>query len=580
MAKVLLRLACILASLADVGFTTWTPIRPYKDPIIPGFNPDPSCTRVGDQFYCVNSSFNSFPGIPVYTSRDLINWEQIGKLIICNVLSRPEQLPQMAQIYGFTSGIWASTIRYNNGTFYVTTTLVWDKFAQDDPMRWDNMMFTTRNIYGDNWSDPVHFSPGFQGYDVSLFWDDDGKTYVQGSHAWHVLPGIWQYEIDLSNGTIWNPEVLWTGTGGIAPEGPHVYKRDGYYYLLIAEGGTGLNHMVTMARSNGSIHGPYEPCAHNPVLTNANTTEYLQTVGHADVFEDTEGNVWAVALATRNGTWDYPMGRETVLVAVAWEKDQYPLFNPFDPIRVTVDMAGPLPPPRPIPDGGTLVGHDQAITFSANEPLPRQLVYLRLPTPSSYILSPPSHPNSLCLLGSAANLTGPDGMSGTSTFVGRRQEHVEFTSDVILQFEPGQVGEEAGITVFLQQLQHFDLGVVSLNSTAERYIRLKTTTKNSTDGDMSDPLSLPGLVKLPESAGDSLKLKVQAVDASTYVFSYAEEGLRKPEWNVVGYGDASEVSGGFTGTIIGMYATGNGRNSTTSACFSTFSYRGVLNGYV
>ncbi|TFK50995.1 hypothetical protein OE88DRAFT_1660173 [Heliocybe sulcata] len=573
----MLRLACVLfAALAEVARSTWTPIRPYKDPIIPGFNPDPSCTCVGDQFYCVNSSFNSFPGIPVYTSRDLTTWEPIG-----NVLSRPEQLPQMAQIYGSTSGIWASTIRYNNGTFYVTTALVWDKFAQDDPTRWDNLIFTTTDIYGDNWSDPIHFSPRFQGYDVSLFWDDDGSTYVQGSHAWQVSPGIWQYEIDLSNGTIWNPELLWTGTGGLAPEGPHIYKRDGYYYLLIAEGGTGLNHMVTMARSSGTIHGPYEPYAHNPVLTNANTTEYLQTVGHSDVFDDIEGNVWAVALATRNGTVDYPMGRETVLVPVVWEKDQYPLFNPYNPVRVTVDMEGPLPPPRPplqTPDGGTLVGHSQTITFSTNTSLPRQLIYFRLPDPSRYVVAPPSHPTSLCLLGVSANLTGPDGISGTSTFIGRRQEHVEFTADVDLSFSPQQVGEEAGVTVFLQQLQHFDLGVVALNSTEERYVRLKTTTANSTDGDMKDPLSRPGLVKLPESVGDNLRLRVQAVNASTYVFSYAEQGNGKP-WNVVGYGDASEVSGGFVGTIIGMYATGNGQNSTAPACFSTFSYTGVPNVY-
>ncbi|EPQ55149.1 hypothetical protein GLOTRDRAFT_76437 [Gloeophyllum trabeum ATCC 11539] len=555
--------ALLLIALAELSASrAWPGDRPYKDPIIPGFNPDPSCTRVGDQFYCVNSSFNTFPGIPVYTSRDLIHWEQIG-----NVLSRHEQLPQLAQVYGFTSGIWASTIRYNNGTFYLTTTLVWDKFAADDPTRWDNMIFTTTDIYGDNWSDPIHFSPLFQGYDVSLFWDDDGKTYVQGSHAWHVSPGIWQYEIDLSNGSISNSEVLWTGTGGLAPEGPHVYKRDGYYYLLIAEGGTGVNHMVTMARSNASIHGPYEPYTHNPVLTNANTTEYLQTVGHADVFDDTEGNVWAVALATRNGTWDYPMGRETVLVPVVWETGAYPLFNPADPLR-----------PLAHPDGGVLVGHDQTITFSPNRSLPRQLVYLRLPNPSAYILAPPSNPHSLCLIGSAANLTGPDGISGTSTFIGRRQEHVEFTTDVDLQFSPGQDGEEAGITVFLQQLQHFDLGVVALNGT--RYMRVKTTTHNSTDGDMADPLSRPGMVELPGNVGHDLKLRVQAVNASTYVFSYAESGQGAGEgWNVVGYGDASEVSGGFTGTIIGMYATGNGRNSTSQACFSTFSYRGVQNVY-
>ncbi|KDQ50865.1 glycoside hydrolase family 43 protein [Jaapia argillacea MUCL 33604] len=564
-------LAVVVLCFGTLVSSATTP-SPYKNPIIPGFNPDPSCTRVDDRYFCVTSSFNTFPGIPVYTSRDLIQWEQIG-----NVFSRPEQLPMMAQEFGFTSGIWASTIRYNDGTFYITTTLVWDKLAQGDPSRWDNLIFTNTDIFANNgngWSDPIHFSPGFQGYDVSLFWDDDGKTYVQGSHAWRVQPGIWQYEIDLTNGSIWNPEVLWTGTGGIAPEGPHVYKRDGFYYLLIAEGGTGLNHMVTMARSNGSIHGPYVPYENNPVLTNANTTEYLQTVGHSDIFDDTEGNFWAVALATRNATVNYPMGRETVLVPVVWETGQYPLFNPIDPGRVTVNMTGPLPlslPPLQPPDGAVLSGQDQVITFSPDTPLPRQLVYLRLPDASKYTLAPPSSPDSLCLYGSLANLTGPDGISGTSTWLGRRQQHVQFVAEADMQFDPQVVGEEAGVTVFLQQLQHFDLGVVALGSNGERYVRLRTQTANATNNDMTDPLSSPGMVQLPKGV-DKVTLRVEAVNASTYAFSYAEYG--SSSYQIVGYGAASEVSGGFTGTIVGIYATGDGKDATVPACFSRFAYYG------
>ena len=141
-------------------------------------------------------------------------------------------------------------------------------------------MFTTTDIFAGAWSDAVHISPPFEGYDVSLFWDDGGCAYMQGSHAWRVQPGIWQYNIDLDTVTISNASVLWTGTGGLAPEGPHIYKKDGLHYLMIAEGGTGVGHMETMARSKDGVWGPYLPYDKNPVLTNANTSEYREHQTH------------------------------------------------------------------------------------------------------------------------------------------------------------------------------------------------------------------------------------------------------------------------------------------------------------
>lgn len=247
-----------------------TNLKAYNNPIISGFAPDPSCIRVNEQYFCVTSSFSVFPGIPVYTSRDLVQWQQIG-----NVLSRPEQLPHLALVNQTTGGIWAATICEHDGTFFVTSTLVFDGEPQTNPDRWDNLIFTTKDIFANNgngWSDPVHFS--FYGYDTSLFWDDDGSVYVQGSHAWHIFPAIQQYKIDVSTGNaLSEPIILWNGTGGLAPEAPHVYKRDDGYYLMIAEGGTGVGHMVTMAKSL-NIAGPYTGYTHNPVLTNANTTEY------------------------------------------------------------------------------------------------------------------------------------------------------------------------------------------------------------------------------------------------------------------------------------------------------------------
>ncbi|KAL1839110.1 hypothetical protein VTK73DRAFT_4127 [Phialemonium thermophilum] len=323
----------------------------YLNPILPGFHPDPSCIFVpewNDTFFCASSSFNAFPGIPLHASKDLQNWKLVG-----HVLNRREQLPALAETNRSTSGIWAPALRYHSGTFWVVTTLVSDELPQTDISRWDNIIFQAKDPYDpSSWSIPVHFN--FTGYDTSPYWDEDGKVYMTGAHAWQILfvsrfpplpwfagpngllspvvlplsPAIQQAEANLDTGEVGEWRTIWNGTGALAPEGPHIYRKDGYYYLMIAEGGTGLNHMVTMARSK-NIHGPYEADPLNPVLTNANTTSYFQTVGHADLFQDPSGNWWAVALSTRSGSRyvNYPMGRETVMTPVTWRTGEWPRFS-------------------------------------------------------------------------------------------------------------------------------------------------------------------------------------------------------------------------------------------------------------
>ncbi|KZO97805.1 glycoside hydrolase family 43 protein [Calocera viscosa TUFC12733] len=585
-----LALSALVYSVCTIaGSTSVLPgqaLKSYINPVIPGFSPDPSCTRVNGTFYCVNSSFNAFPGNPLYVSRDLQHFKQIG-----NVISRPEQLPGLANTNGSTSGVWAASIREHGGMFYVTTTLVYDNMPQQNLSRWDNILFTNPDPIGNpnGWSDPIHFY--FPGYDTSLFWDDDGKVWVQGSHAWQIYPQIQQYQIDLSNGQslTGDPIMMWNGTGGLAPEGPHVYKKEGWYYLLIAEGGTGLNHMGTMARAQ-NITGPWESYEHNPVLTNANTSLYLQTVGHTDIFNDTAGNYWAVALSTRNGTKNFPMGRETVMVPVDWSGD-WPVFNGATPGHAYIQMQGPLPAVESAVEGeslayeqstGHLAGADEWELFAPGSTLPVHYLYLRLPDTSKYAISPEGHPYSLSLLGSWRNLTGTDGRTGNPTFVGRRQTQVRFESQVDIEFAPQLDGEEAGLTVFLQQAAHFDLGVVSLSASSasqqgypppgngtdmSRYIRLRTITVNSTHQGTVDPISTPMILPLNLSTTEPVKLtlRVQAPNESSYLFSWSETSSNA--WNVIGSGDATQ-------TIVGMFASGNGINSTTPAYFSNFIYSG------
>ena len=311
----------------------------YSNPILPGFFPDPSCIFVPDHddtFFCASSSFSAFPGIPIHASKDLQNWK-----LVSNVLNRPDQLPALAITNRSTSGIWAPALRYHNGTFYVMTTLVFDEAAADNSSRWDNMFFTSKDPFSSSsWSDPIHFN--FVGYDTSPYWADNGTVFVQGSHPWKVTPGITQTTINLTSGEVGSDlQFIWNGTGGLAPEGPHIYRMDGWFYLMIAEGGTGLTHMETIARSR-MINGPYTPNPNNSILTNANTSQYFQTVGHADLFQDAAGNWWGAALSTRSGPnfTTYPMGRETVLYPVTWRTGDWPILQP-----VRGEMSGWQMPP-------------------------------------------------------------------------------------------------------------------------------------------------------------------------------------------------------------------------------------------
>ncbi|KAF2136174.1 glycoside hydrolase family 43 protein [Aplosporella prunicola CBS 121167] len=537
----------------------------YTNPIFPGFHPDPSCIFVPEwnsTFFCATSSFLAFPGIPIYASRDLQNWKLIG-----NVLSRPEQLPELANTAKQTSGIWAPTIRYHNGTFYLATTLVHDDKDAADPARWDNIVFSSNDPYdASSWSDAVHFD--FAGYDTSLFWDEDGQAYATGSHYFRVRPGMDQATIDLKTGDVGEFATIWTGTGGHAPEGPHVYKKDGYYYLMIAEGGTGVTHMETIARST-AINGPYTANPANPILTNANTTEYFQTVGHADLFQDASGAWWGVALATRSGPKHvtYPMGRESVLYPVTWDEGQWPVLSP-----VRGSMEGWTFPPSDtaIPGNGPFISSPDAVDFDPGSDLPLHFLHWRFPQADAYAVSPPGHPNSLRLKPSTLNLTGYDADTapGGQTLIARRQEDTYLTFSVDLEFSPEQKDDEAGVTVFLTQNQHIDLGLVLLptNGSLTPHLRLRSQSSNSVPGPVT--LSLPASWQQ-----QSIRMEIKATNDTHYAFS-AGPTTNTSEKQTVGYVPASAVSGGFTGALVGVYATSNGGNGTSEAYVQRWRYEG------
>lgn len=510
----------------------------YRNPVIPGYHPDPSVCRVGDDYYLVNSSFQYFPGVPLFHSRDLINWEQIG-----NVLDRASQV----LLQGATSwqGIYAPTIRYHDGTYYMITTNVGNG---------GNFMVTATDPRGP-WSEPLWLQQ--QGIDPSLFFEN-GKCYMVSN------PGdaIWLCEINPATGEqLTESRQLWQGTGGRYPEGPHLYKKDGYYYLLISEGGTEYGHMITIARSR-NIYGPYTPNPDNPILCHQRRItqgSQIQGTGHADLVEAADGSWWMVFLAFRTYGGNYHhLGRETFLAPVAWPKDGWPVVNG----NGTVDtlMQVPTLPQHPVqrPMG--------RFTFPKSLDDPGWL-YLQNPeadmaevvartTGDNHGGSVPA--KTFLRLKAGKSLTDNDRPS----FIGRRQESAVFTLETLIPiFETTTVGAEAGLTVYQINDGHYDL-FVRVNADRSRSVALRCKLK-AIDYIVAE-------CPLPFEASGDTRLRVRS-DGSMYVFEYAQKG--SDAWQLLGSLDclllSSEVAGGFTGVVLGLYASSP---EPSEALFQYFDY--------
>lgn len=523
----------------------------YYNPVLPGWHSDPSCIQVNGTFYCVTSTFISFPGLPIYASKDLINWKHIS-----HAWNRESQLPGYSwATVGQQRGMYAATIRYNRGTFYVICEYL------DGPGN-AGVLFKSTNPFSDSsWSNPVTFP--VSKIDPDIFWDDDGRVYV-------ATQGIQLQEMDIDTGRMGTARALWNGTGGVWPEGPHIYKKDGYYYLLIAEGGTAQDHAVTIARAR-SITGPYTAYSRNPILTNRRTQEYFQTVGHADLFQDVQGNWWGMALATRSGPAykSYPMGREAVLFPVTWKTGDWPVLQP---VRGTMSGWQLPAPSHDLPGDGPFNSDPDVYDFPEGEPIPRNLVYWRVPLDAAF---------SVAAGGGLQVVLGRNDLSGAPggthrgaraiSFVGRRQTHSLFTFSVDLSFAPQAAGQEAGVVAFLTQSAYIQLGVVLVNS--QLTFRFKTSSGQAkTSAVPSDWVAKP------------IRLQIQMETPNQYTFAAmlaSDTGTK----TVLGTASAELLSGGtgsFVGALIGVYATCNGAGSgiacppnTPNAYFKRWRYTGA-----
>jgi alpha-N-arabinofuranosidase len=501
----------------------------FQNPIIPGFNPDPSICRVGEDYYLVTSTFEFFPGVPVYHSRDLVNWSLIG-----HCLTRRSQLNVENCLA--SRGIWAPTLRHHEGVFYMITTVM-----NGGELR--KFLVTATDPAGE-WSEPVWIDQ--PGIDPSLLFDDDGKVYVTSNGSGPTREGIFQAEIDVRTGALLSENrVIWGGTGGAYPEAPHLYKIKGRYYLVIAEGGTAYGHMVTVARSD-SPWGPFESCPRNPILTHRHRCDHIvQGTGHADLIQAADGSWWAVFLAFRISTqFFHHLGRETFLAPVSWSDDGWPMIGRDGRVELVMDSPGFAAPQKP--------SLPWSADFSATR-LGLAWHYLRNPADGAVSLS--ARPGHLRLLGTATALheTGP------LALVALRQTEWTMTFRTTLAFEPAAENEDAGLTAYYFNERH--VAVAVSRRAGVRMVRAWFRL-----GEFSVPVG-----EHPCPAG-LVTLAIHG-DDKNFRLGY-EAGGDFVELGRVPCSHLSVESApiGFTGVMLALYASGNGTPSTAPADFASADY--------
>jgi xylan 1,4-beta-xylosidase len=502
------------------------------NPILSGFYPDPSICRVGEDFYLVNSSFSYFPGVPIWHSKNLADWKQIG-----NVLDRESQIPLGG--CGHSAGIFAPTIRYCNGTYYMITTNVTGG---------GNFIVTADNPAGP-WSEPYILGENAPGIDPSLFFDEDGTCYYVGTRPnpegvryngdWE----IWVQKLDLlTMKLIGEKPAVWKGAlkDVIWPEGPHLYHIGEYYYLMIAEGGTGPNHAVTVARSK-NVFGPFENNPNNPILTHRHLgKDYpIIFVGHGDLVDDNQGNWYMVMLASRKCEGYSGMGRETFLAKVTWE-DEWPVVNPG---------IGKLEDVVELPFENQKSTQKRVQTLKEFSEKSYDVVMLRNADRSFYdttqgILKLKYLPLTMKDLGSPA-------------YLGLRQLDYNYEAVLDITVYNPSVSEETGLVILQSNEYHILLRVKKAEETADALVIQLVKCLRGKDNILSEVEH--SQKKVDATTRITLRIKGHGQQADFCAFI---ENQEIPVLNNVDIHEMStEVAGGFVGNTIGVYATSNGKLS-------------------
>ena len=597
----------------------------FGNPILPGFYPDPSICRAGDDYWLVTSSFSYFPGIPIFHSLDLVNWEQLG-----HVLDRPSQLDLDG--VGHSQGIYAPTIRYHDGLYFLITTLVGKQ---------GNFIVTARNPAGP-WSDPYWLEDA-PGIDPSLYFSEDGRVWVTGTAEapnaeYRGDNEIWMRELDLSRMKLTGPRFgLWRGAAKKAhwPEAPHLYKIGDWHYLMIAEGGTEYNHAVTIARSR-DLTGPYEGNPANPILTHRHLGKGspIWNAGHADLVQTQTGEWWMVCLASRPYGGSFRnMGRETFLAPVVWE-DEWPVVSPgtgklefgyaspdvgnaLAGHRFEIDLYRSVDEPRKAgADANASRDFIQTVTLStrpascggctgraggccgtsgrsgaSGNRVPGAMAVAAEPSGTGYIcefdgfdadrlayafnmLRTPREPwwSLTARPGFLQMRLRPVylGEQANPCFVGRRQQHMTFTVTAELEFNSDSEGQSAGLALLQSDAWHMRFAVVRAeNGIQARLIRCE----NSIPVVVAEA-ELAELDELCEN-GLRLMLRIEAEEQELrFLCGFEESRLAVLAEHIDARMLSTDMAGGFVGTYVGMFAEGENPTGITVADFDSFSYEG------
>ena len=499
----------------------------YKNPVVKGFFPDPSVCFAEGKYYLVCSSFQYFPGVPLFESEDLVNWTQIGY-----VLTRTEQI--MLDKIPSSGGVFAPTIRYHDGRFYMVTT---------NDTTHENFYVYTDDIRG-KWSDPIPVDQG--GIDPSLLFDDGHVYFVSNGSDDFGDSGVVQCEIDIATGKkLSASKCIWHGSGGRYLESPHVYKIGDYYYLMAAEGGTEYGHMVTYARSK-SIWGPFDSYPKNPVLTNRNKAPYIiQGIGHGDLVQDRNGGWHILTLGFRQIHMLQPfhhLGREVFLMPVTFGADGWFTAGLDGTADEEYEIEGDFEQ-KPL---GTL-------TFE-NTRWDVDWSYLRKPVPENYELSA----DKALLHGSKITLFDTD----SPTFIALRQRDFCFELSVRIKVLKGE--GFAGVTLYHTETEHYDIGIQNVNDTPD-YCSGMCRANIGGLTDVKGRMGLRGDHSPIKGDTSVIRIEADAFGYKMYADTWQGEFL-------LGYGQtkflSSEVCGGFTGVMIGLFAEGE-----ISAEFTDFSLK-------
>jgi xylan 1,4-beta-xylosidase len=541
----------------------------FTNPILHGGYADPSICRVGDDYYIVNSSFEYFPGLPIHHSRDLVNWEMVGY-----GLHRKEQVTKDVNLVDVQSngGIHAPTLRHHDGLFYLITTNIYSPMDKEQPTEFVNFIITAENIAGP-WSEP-HVIAGAPGIDPDLFFDDNRKVYFVGTHAVgnpdeNGIGEIWVQELELNTWTLIGDRFsVWRGAcGGCCVEGPHMYKVNGTYYLMIAEGGTSHNHAVMIAASD-NVAGPFESNPRNPILTSRHLSlnNWVHSTGHADLVELKDGRWYMVALGIRNNQDGASnMGRETHLMPVIWEsitvRWQQVSTDRWEPVKfdfpVVAPETGKVERLTPLPFKNQPQYYNDVFTdnFETQE-LHHEWNFRRVPRQGTYSTSARD--------GFLRLYAKPDTIMerGRCSLLGIRQKESDFEFSTRMIFSSTTDALEAGVSLFQKD---------------DNFINFTLVRRDS-------DILLQVAIAEPEKGVETRKQEVLKDYAGEIIFRvvsknqlYSFEYSLDQGENFIHFTETNSnhiLSRGYTGAYLGIYCTSHGKTSSDYADFDWVYYIG------